>query len=144
MSILHINASTRGSESQSYTVADLFVSELRSKVGLTVDQYNLFEEKLPEFSKFAVGAKLAVFAGTEATKDQQEAWKGIRKVFDRFAAADTYVFNVPLWNNGMPYVLKQFIDIVTQPGWSFGLDMEKGYFGLMKEKRALVVHAGGV
>ncbi len=144
MSILHVNASTRGAESQSFAVADLFISNLQDKTGLTVDRYNLFEDKLPEFSKLAVGAKLAVFAGTEATEEQNTAWQEVKNVFDRFAAADTYVFNVPLWNNGIPYVLKQFIDIVTQPGLSFGFDMEKGYIGMMKGKRALVVHASGV
>ena len=51
---------------------------------------------------------------------------------------------MPLWNNGLPYVLKQFVDVVTQPGWAFGFDMEKGYSGLLKNKKALVVHASGV
>ena len=67
-----------------------------------------------------------------------------KSVFKRFAAADVYVLNTPLWNNGIPYVLKQYIDLVTQPGWTFGFDPIKGYEGLMAGKRAFVIHASGV
>jgi LacI family transcriptional regulator len=34
----------------------------------------------------------------------------------RFLAADRLLFSVPMWNAGIPYVLKQFIDVVSQPG----------------------------
>lgn len=40
-------------------------------------------------------------------------------MFDRFAAADAYLFSVPMWNAGVPYALKQWIDIISQPGWLF-------------------------
>jgi FMN-dependent NADH-azoreductase len=44
----------------------------------------------------------------------------------------------------IPYVLKQFIDLVTQLGWSFGFDPATGYTGLMTGRQAVVVHASGV
>jgi FMN-dependent NADH-azoreductase len=31
------------------------------------------------------------------------------------ATADAYLFSVPMWNAGVPYVLKQWIDIITEP-----------------------------
>jgi FMN-dependent NADH-azoreductase len=43
----------------------------------------------------------------------------------------------------VPYKLKHWIDIVTQPGITFGFDPAKGYFGLVKDKKALVVSAHG-
>lgn len=144
MKILHLNASPRGAESQSLLIANIFLAELSRNSPQRIDVCNLFEDSLPEFSGSAVGAKMAVFTGSEASVEQKAAWMEVRKVFDRFAAADAYVLNVPLWNNGIPYVLKQFIDVVTQPGWAFGFDMEKGYTGFLTGKRALVVHAGGV
>ena len=62
------------------------------------------------------------------------SWSQVETVFKRFAAADVYVINTPLWNNGIPYALKQFIDLVTQPGWTFGFDPASGYKGLMTGK----------
>jgi len=40
--------------------------------------------------------------------------------------ADEYLFTVPMWNHGVPYVLKQFIDVVSQPGMAFTFDPEAG------------------
>lgn len=109
-----------------------------------MNTYNLFEDALPKFDGNAVGAKMAVFTGGEANSVEKAAWQQARLVFDRFAAAETYVFNVPLWNSGIPYVLKQFVDVVTQPGWAFKFDPDIGYTGLLAGKKAYVVHASGI
>lgn len=144
MKLLHINASTRGSDSESLAVARHLIAELRARTPFELDEYDLFQDALPSFDGLAVGAKMALFSGAEADREQRAAWEGIRAVFDRFASADLYVFNVPLWNNAIPYVLKQFIDVVTQPGWTFGFDPQAGYTGLLRGKKAYVVHASGV
>jgi FMN-dependent NADH-azoreductase len=51
---------------------------------------------------------------------------------------------VPMWNGGIPYRLKLYIDIMTQPGLLFGFDPAKGYSGLLKDKRATVIYTSGV
>lgn len=145
MKLLHINASTRNSQSQSLDVALKLIEEIRrGRSDVEVDRFDLFSDALPAFDATAVGAKMALFTGAEASAEEKKAWADIKAVFDRFAAADVYVFNVPLWNNGIPYVLKQFIDVVTQPGWAFGFDPNAGYSGLLTGKIAYVVHASGV
>lgn len=144
MKVLHINASTRKEESQSLAVAERLIAKLQSTPGTTVDRLDLFDGSLPAFDADAVGAKMALFTGTSATAAQRATWTKVEAVFKRFADADVYVVNTPLWNNGIPYVLKQFIDLVTQPGWAFGFDPASGYSGLMTGKRAFVVHASGV
>jgi FMN-dependent NADH-azoreductase len=144
MKVLHLNASTRGPRSESLAVAQGLLDTLKDDVSVEVDHFDLFSDELPKFDANAVGGKMALFTGAEATSAEQEAWATVKAVFDRFAAADLYLLNVPLWNNSIPYVVKQFIDVVTQPGWAFGFDMEKGYSGLMTGKKAVVVHASGV
>ena len=154
--ILHINASPRGDHSDSLLLARHFISEVQAAgadlegdatEGATfdVDTLNLFDAgALPEFGTTAAGAKMAVFSGRDQAPEELRAWADARAVFDRFAAADAYVFNIPMWNAGVPYALKQWIDIVTQPGWSFGFDPAAGYTGLMDGKHALAVHTSGV
>ncbi|MDP3340699.1 FMN-dependent NADH-azoreductase [Frigidibacter sp.] len=144
MKLLHINASPRGEDSQSLALAGHFISELARGRSVEVDRLDLFQDDLPAFGPLATGAKMALFSGRAQTEAETAAWAAIRTVFDRFAAADIHVFNVPVWNNGIPYVLKQFIDLVTQPGWSFGFDPGTGYTGLMTGRKAVVIHASGV
>jgi len=71
---------------------------------------------------------------------KQTAWDRIVEVTERFKAADYYVLGVPMWNGGIPYRLKLYIDIITQPGLLFGFDPAKGYFGLLKDKKATVIY----
>jgi FMN-dependent NADH-azoreductase len=144
MNILHINASPRNAESRSLAVANYFIAEFTKKHVAQVDRFNLFQDYLPEFGETTTAAKMALFTGQPQTAEQSAAWSDTRAVFDRFAAADIYIFNTPLWNNGLPYKLKQFIDVVTQPGWAFGFDPVKGYDGLLRDKKAVIVHASGV
>lgn len=144
MKILHINASTRGAQSQSLAVAERLIAKLQAVPGTAVDRLDLFDDSLPAFDADAVGAKMALFTGASATEAQKASWAQVEAVFKRFATADVYVVNTPLWNNGVPYALKQFIDLVTQPGWTFGFNPASGYNGLMTGKRAFVVHASGV
>lgn len=56
------------------------------------------------------------------------------------------LFSVPMWNAGIPYILKQFIDVVSQPGTVFGIDPETGYEHLLagRGKRAAVVYTSAV
>ena len=143
--LLHVNASARGDASRSLELATRFVDELQAADGeLTVERLDVFDGSLPEFGTVAAGAKMAVFGGQEQTAEQRDAWRDARAVFDRFDAADTLVFNVPFWNAGVPYRLKQLIDVITQPGWSFAFDPETGYRGLLQGKRAFVVYTSGV
>ena len=144
MKSLLINASTRGEGSQSLHIARKFIEELEKRSTVELDEFHLFEDGLPPFDGTAVGAKMALFTGAEQSSPEKAAWEGVKKVFDRFAATDIYVFAVTLWNNGIPYIMKQFIDVVNQPGWTFGFDLEKGYSGLLGNKKAVVVHASGV
>ncbi len=144
MNVLHINASPRSEDSHSLEVAEHFVAKLSAHREVVVDRFDLFRADLPEFGEVATGAKMALFTGREQTDAEVAAWAAVRAVFDRFAAADLYVFNVPMWNNGIPYKLKHLIDLVTQPGWSFGFDPAAGYSGLLTGRKAVIIQASGV
>lgn len=143
--ILHVNGSARGTESYSLAIAQEFLEERVARdQNITVDTWNLFDDELPEFGSTAAAAKMSVFTGSEMTGEQAAAWANARAVYDRFIAADYYVFNVPMWNAGVPYALKQWIDLLTQPGWVFGFDPDTGYTGLVRGKGAFVVYTSGV
>jgi FMN-dependent NADH-azoreductase len=87
---------------------------------------------------------MSVFAGVTPTGEQAAAWQAAQRVFHRFDAADHYLFSVPMWNHGVPYILKQFIDVVSQPGMVFGFAPEAGYTGLLTGKKAAVVYTSAV
>ncbi len=54
------------------------------------------------------------------------------------------LFSIPMWNHGIPYILKQFIAVVSQPGMVFAFDPVAGYTGLLTGKKAAVIYTSAV
>ena len=143
--LLHVSASPRGTASESLAIAEEFLTVVRDvRPHVEIDTFDLWDGTLPEFGPAAAGAKMAVFAGEAPTGEQADAWRAARSTFERFAAADEYLFTVPMWNHGIPYILKQFIDVVSQPGMAFGFDPTDGYTGLLTGKKATVIYTSAV
>lgn len=145
--LLHISASPRGEESLSLRLAATFLDTYREvHPGAEIDEWDLWDGSLPQFGPAAAGAKMTVFGGGTPQGEQAVAWQAARDTFARFDAADRILFSVPMWNSGVPYVLKQFVDVVSQPGWVFGVDAGTGYEHLLagRGKRAAVVYTSAV
>jgi FMN-dependent NADH-azoreductase len=114
--LLHFSASPRGEASQSLAVAKAFLDGyVEANPEVELEEVDLFDGTLPAFGRLAAEAKMGA-----------------------------YLFSIPMWNSGIPYVLKQWIDIVTQPGWVFGFTPENGYEGLITGKRAATIYVSGV
>jgi FMN-dependent NADH-azoreductase len=139
--LLVIQSSPRGEESESRKLAAAFLDAYGEA---DIDVLDLWSESLPVFGGDHVAAKMAVIGGVEHEGRVRTAWDEIVAVTERFTAAAQYLFVVPQWNHGVPWVLKQYIDTITQPGLTFGFDGELGYIGLVAGKRAAVLHTSAI
>jgi FMN-dependent NADH-azoreductase len=143
--LLHIAASPRRERSESAALATTFLDRYRELDPLaTVDTFDLWDGTLPGFGPAAAAAKMTVFAGGTPDGAEGEAWERAIATFRRFDSYDRYLFSVPMWNAGIPYILKQFIDVVSQPGTVFGFDPVEGYTGLLRDKKAVLVLTSAV
>jgi FMN-dependent NADH-azoreductase len=141
--ILYIQASPRKERSKSTQVAKVFLETYQqSHPDDDVETFNLFEADLPSFDGLKVQAKYTILHGKEHTQKERQAWDAVEKVINHFKSADKYVFSVPMWNFSIPYRLKQYIDLLVQPGYTFKVGKNK-YEGLVKNKPVLVVYARG-
>jgi len=141
--ILYIQASPRKQRSKSAQVAKAFLETYQqSHPDDIVKTFNLFEVDLPSFDGLKVQAKYTILHGKEYTQEERQAWDSVEKVIYHFLEADKYVFSIPMWNFSIPYRLKQYIDLLVQPGYTFIAD-ENGYNGLVKNKPVFVVYARG-
>src|SRR5436309_2240430 len=130
--LLHVSASPRGAASESLRIAEVFLDAYReTHPTADIEHWDLWDGSLPDFGPAAVAAKMAVFGGASPEGDAAVAWRAALAAFARFDAADHLLFSVPMWNAGIPYVLKQFIDVVSQPGAIFGVDPVTGYQHLL-------------
>ena len=141
--LMYIKASPRTGRSHSLAVADAFVEAWKAKnPSAKVLERDLFTMDLPSFDGVTINGKYNIMHGRDFSPEEQTAWAKVVKVIEDFKQADRYVFAVPMWNFNIPYRLKQFIDLVTQPTYTVGIS-DKGYEGLLKGRKAFVAYARG-
>jgi FMN-dependent NADH-azoreductase len=141
--VLFVTASPR-EDSHSVHLAEAFLDAYCSALPrVQVDRLNTFTD-LPLFSAQHVSAKMAVITREPVPEAASQNWTEVIGVADRLRAADTLLFAVPMWNGGIPWSLKLFIDVVTQPGVAFSFDPATGYTGLLGGRRAVVAYTSRV
>lgn len=142
--LLHVESSPRKERSSSIRVAAVFLAAYRkAHPGDTVETLDLWKTDLPRFDGQVIDSKYAILHGKEHTPEQKKAWEAVERVIRRFTEADKYLFSLPMWNFGIPYVLKHFFDVIVQPTYTFSFSPKEGYKGLVSGKPAAVVYARG-
>ena len=144
MKINYIECSPRGERSHSTKIAHAYIEQAKKNIpDLELNHINPWSLNLPEFDGDMLNAKYSVISGTDPSADEVSAWSNVKNIFDEFNNADHYLFSVPMWNFNIPYKLKHYIDIITQPGMSWSYTPEDGYKGLMTDKTATIIYATG-
>ena len=144
MRINYIECSPRGERSHSTKIAQAYIEQAKKNIpDLELNHINPWSLNLPEFDGDMLNAKYSVISGTDPSADEVSAWSNVKKIFDEFNNADHYLFSVPMWNFNIPYKLKHYIDIITQPGMSWSYTPEDGYKGLMTDKTATIIYSTG-
>lgn len=139
-SILHVKASPGHRTSHSEEAALALINRLRTGLpAASIDTIDVWNLALPEFDAAMIEAKFAVLRARDASEEQRRRWDQAVQISRRFNRADLYVFSLPMWNFGVPYRLKHFIDIVTLPGENWMWTREGGYVPLLRDKRAVLV-----
>jgi FMN-dependent NADH-azoreductase len=142
--LLYIEASPRKKRSASIEVSRAFLEAYRAThPDDQIEKVDIWDSDLPSFDEDALAAKYAGLSGEPLTPEQEKAWNGIRRLAAPFLDADKLLFAIPLWNFGIPYRLKQLIDLISQKDILFSFD-DSGFEGLLKARKALVVYARGL
>ena len=142
--LLYIQASPRIERSYSIAVADAFVSTYKqANPKDEIVTMNLFKKELPPFDGLTLQAKYTILHGQKHSPEELGAWRKVEDLIAEFKSADKYVMAVPMWNFGIPYRLKQYLDILVQPTYTFSYSPQEGYKGLVKGKPVFVAYSRG-
>lgn len=143
--LLYVKASPRGERSRSGAIADRLLDGLReARPGLEVETLELFEADLPAFDREAIEGRYARLVGGPVEPEQALAWGRLEEWGAHFLSFDAWLFAVPMWNFGVPYRLKQYIDVLTHPGITFRNDLQGNVEGLAAGRTAIIVAAGAM
>jgi FMN-dependent NADH-azoreductase len=112
--LLHIECSPRKTRSASIEIARAFLAEYREHHPQdTIEVLDLWSTPLPEFDGDALEGKYAGLAGLARSPAQDLAWTRIRELAAMLHAADKLVISMPMWNFGVPYKFKHFVDLIS-------------------------------
>ena len=140
--VLHVRSSPHGKRSRTRQCAEDFLAAYAElNPADEIETIDVWEAALPPFDGETIDAKLAVLRRQEFTPAQEARWNAVREFSQRFNSADKYVLSVPMWNFGIPYRLKHFIDVVTLAGENWTWSRECGYQSLLRNKKALAIYS---
>jgi len=144
MNLLHIVSTPRGLSSNTVRVSNAFVEAMHDKYDdLSVTTLDLFSMDLPAVAGTNIESKYMLMTGQALDAGRATSWNQIEKQIERFLSADIYLLTVPMWNFGIPYALKYYIDALVQPGYLFRYDEHGIPHGLVKDKRMVCVTSRG-
>lgn len=139
--ILHIISSTRGNASMSIKLGNSIIEKIKTaypessvkELNLTTKQFPHLEEA--QITSFFTPPESRTTENIEAIRNSEEA---VKEITD----ADIIVIGLPLYNFGIPSVLKAWIDHISRAGVTFKYD-ENGPEGLVKGKKIYIALASG-
>jgi FMN-dependent NADH-azoreductase len=141
--LLHLACSPRA-DSESAAGALVFLEAFRgARPDWEIDLMDLWRDQLPEFDGAILEAKYARINGHALNDAQRDGFAAAERIAARFALAERVLISTPMWNFGIPYKLKHWIDVITQPGLTFRFDPARGYLPLLEDRPTIVILASG-
>ena len=110
--MVHVTARHSENSLVSIIASDL-ISKLKFKCDIT--ERDLWKEPLVPYKIDHVVAKFKIMDGKGSEQDH-ETFKPVRTLASELNDTDLLILSTPLWNMALPYLVKQYIDIVIQPG----------------------------
>jgi FMN-dependent NADH-azoreductase len=135
--LLRIDASTRSGDSHSRRIGDRIEAALTPR---QITRRDLAANPLPHLDQDMI---TGFFSPAEAlTPALQTATALSDAIIDEVEAADTLLITIPMFNFGVPSVVKAWVDQLVRINRTFSFD-GTNFAGLLQGKRAYVVIAYG-
>lgn len=142
--LLHVISTPRGLASNTGRVSSaLLEAILEQDDDVAVTTLDLFKTDLPSVAGRNIESKYKLMTGQALDDASRDSWHEIERTIEQFLDADVYLLTVPMWNLGIPYVLKYYIDAIVQPGYLFRYTEDGVVEGLAKGKKMICVTSRG-
>ena len=144
MELLHLVATPRTNGSNTLRISNAVINCLQEKhPGLKVTTIDLFHNELPAMAGDKIETKYLLIQGGSVKPSAAITWSELEGHILTFMRADIYLISAPMWNFGIPYALKYYIDSIVQPGYLFKYLPDGTPVGLMRNKKMVVVKTSG-
>ena len=142
--LLHIESCPRGDTASPFSLSKVFLKVYKEfHSSDTIEVMNLWKIDFPPAIGEAMEARYAEIDSHKWTSNNAEAWPMIGRYAEHFKSADKYLITIPTWSFGIPYVLKEYIDVITQPELLIEFTPDGIVRGLVADRPACVLYGRG-
>jgi FMN-dependent NADH-azoreductase len=144
MRLLHVIATPRAADSRTLRISYPFLEHFRAACpDAEIEVLDLFERDLPALDGTNIDVKYNLLSGRPIDPSHAESWRHIEELINQFMRADVCLISTPMWNFGIPYVLKYYIDVIVQPRYLFAYDQTGTPVGRCHGKRMVCITTRG-
>jgi len=142
--VLYITANVKPlQDSFSLTVGEAFIEEYKkTHPNDEVTYLDLFKNDIPFLDETLIGYMYRQIDENALDAKHTAQVKVMEQILAQFVDSDKYVFATPMWNLGVPPVVKAYFDNVAVVGKTFKYT-EHGSVGLLDGKKAMCIQASG-
>ncbi|MGO2391194.1 FMN-dependent NADH-azoreductase [Halomonas sp. AOP12-C2-37] len=142
MKLLHIKVSQNINGSTSRKASDHLLSKLKVTYPQLVETVlDLSMDPLPHLDAVTISAFST--DQEERSEEQKQAVLLSDRLVDMLLDTDVIVISSPMWNLGLPSVLKAWFDHITRAGRTFGFTEKGSKIGLVIGKKVYTVVSSG-
>ncbi|MED4587010.1 NAD(P)H-dependent oxidoreductase [Brevibacillus choshinensis] len=146
-SVLYITANPkREEESNSLRVGRHLIETIQAlHEDSKIEEIHVYQQTVPLIDGTFLKARDQLASGKdfhELLPDEQDIVRKVHRQTDQFIAADVYVFAYPLWNFGVPPMLKAYVDTIKIARKTFRYTPD-GPIGLLSGKTAILIQSSG-
>lgn len=139
--VLHIDSSIRGNDSDSRSLSSRFISQWRvARPADSIQERDIVTNALPHIDATLLSG---LFTNEADRNDEMiAALSRVDTLVNEFLEADVIVIGAPMYNFGIPSTLKSWIDHISQAGRTFRYT-ENGPKGMAKGKTVFILSTRG-
>lgn len=142
--LLHIFAHPHPEKSQSLRVARAFIeSYQQAHPDDTIEVLDLYQAGVPHLTEAHLTAMAHREGQGELSPEAAAAWEEMMRFVKQFLAADKYLVTSPLWNFGVPSIMKAYIDHIMLAGYTFNFTGPGASVGALTDRPVVIVSSRG-
>lgn len=108
----------------------------------SITKINLYDYEMYNLDKDIVNFMSGVISEEELEDMNKKEIIRQKEILEEFMDHDKYIFVIPLWNLGIPPIVKTYFDNISIVGKTFKYT-SSGPVGLLKNKKAVLIQASG-
>ncbi|MHB0936401.1 MAG: FMN-dependent NADH-azoreductase [Armatimonadota bacterium] len=144
--LLHVFAHPKPEKSLTMRIANAFVDSYReAHPGDTIETFDLYTDEVCHLDAANLEAMMMEGDLKKMSPAAAEKWGGTQAKVEQLLRADRLLITAPMWNNGVPSIMKAYVDHVVLAGYTFRFTGPGSSVGMLAGRPlAIVSSAGGV